>query len=236
MRYPTIPRSRCDEIALARIGGGDPPLGEQWVGDGQDVNLSRIEDAASEIDALMDEHGDTNDKDYVEGLASTKLYAALCPADPSATGVPDVPVLDDPGFWRFLALAHFWDFIKWRQPGPFTNGNHMYVLDNRNARDTVLTRMYLRIASVGGLEHAEYAERLKKSTDFWQSHVFNVRTASAPALVHAMVNRQKTDRLDTKPLRRFAKRVSGMWTNVLLELYNDEEAAELVRELWQDGE
>ena len=196
----------------------------------------RIAEAATQINALLQEPDAARDQDYVEGRASTKLYAALCPADPHAVGVPDISVLDDPGFWRYLALRYFWNFIKWRQPEPFTNGNHMNVLDNRNARDTVLTRMYLRIASVGGLEHAEYAERLTKSTDFWQSHVFNVRTASAPALVHAMVNRQETDRLATKPLRRFAKRVNGTWTNVLLNFYDDKESTELVDELWQDGE
>ena len=236
MRYPTLSQSRCDEIARARIGGGDLPLAEQWVGDGQDVNLSRIEDAASEIDALMDEHGDTSDKDYVEGLASTMLYAALCPADPGATGVPDVPVLDDPGFWRFLAIRYFWKFVEWRQPKAFNNGKHMRFLGAEQSRDTVLTRMYLRVAAAGGLPHANQAERLRESSDFWQSHILQVRTASAPALTRAIVERQSTDRLATEPLRSFAKRVNGTWTNVLLNLYDDEEAAELVDDLWQDGE
>lgn len=228
MRYPTISHSQCDEIASKLIAGDNPTIEPVWVGEGEDVNLAQIAEAAQQVQNLLQEHCRNRDRDYVEGLAAAELYPALEPLD--------VPTLDDPGFWRYLAVAYFWDFIKWRQPEPFKNGNHMYVLDNRNARDTVLTRMYLRIASVGGLEHAEYAERLKESTDFWQSHVFNARTASAPALVRAMVHRQATDRLDTKPLRRFAKRVNGTWTNVLLNLYDDEEAADLVRELWQDGE
>ena len=228
--------SHCDEIARTRISGGDPTLDEHWVGNGQDVNLSRIEDAASWIDALMHKHIDVGDKDYVEGLASTKLYAALCPTDPDATGVPDVPVLDDPGFWRFLALRYFWGFIKWRQPRAFDNGKHMRFLDAEQSRDTVLTRMYLRVAAAGGLQYADHAECLRESTDFWQSHILQVRTASAPALTRAIVDRQRTDRQETEPLRRFAKRVNGTWTNVLLNLYDDSEAAGLVNELWRDDE
>ena len=238
MRYPTISWSRCDEIARTRIDGGDPLLDEQWVGNGQEVNLSRIEGAASRINALMHEHIGASDKekDYVEGLASTKLYAALCPTDPSIAGAPDVPVLDDPGFWRFLALRYFWEFIKWRQPRAFDNRNHMRFLDAEQSRDTVLTRMYLRVAAVGGLQYTDHAECLRESTDFWQSHILQVRTASAPALVRAMVNQQADDRLATEPVRRFAKRVNGMWTNVLLNLYDDAEAVELVAELWRDDE
>ena len=228
--------SRCDEIARTRIGGGDPPLDEQWVGNGQDVNLSQIEDAASGINALMHKHIGASDKDYVEGLASTKLYAALCPTDPSATSVPDVPVLDDPGFWRFLALRYFWEFIKWRQPRAFDNGKHMRFLDAEQSRNTVLTRMYLRVAAAGGLQYADHAECLRESADFWQSHILQVRTASAPALTRAIVERQRTDRQETEPLRRFAKRVNGTWTNVLLNLYDDSEAAGLVNELWRDDE
>ena len=226
MRYPTISRSRCEEVAHQLIARADPPLEPSWVGEGEDIDLAPIEDAAHWIRDLLRQHRANSDLDYVEGLAAAKLYPAL--------EALDVPTLDDPGFWRYLALAYFWDFIRWRQPKPFANGTHMQVLDNRNSRDTVLTRMYLRVASVGGLEHVEYAQRLERATDFWQSHVFNVRTASAPALVRAMVNRQETDHLVTKPLRRFAKRVNGTWTNVLLNLYDDEDAADLVGELWRD--
>ena len=226
MRYPTISLSRCDEIARERIAGADPSIEPAWVGEGDDLDLGPIEQAAKQVEVLLQEHRKQSDRDHVEGLAAEKLYPAVA--------LLDVPTLDDPGFWRYLALAYFWEFIKWRQPAPFKTGNHMQVLDAQHARNTILTRMYLRVASVGGLENVDYTVRVKETTDFWQSHVFNVRTASAPALVRAMVNRQANDRLATKPLRSFAKRVSGMWTNVLLNLYDDEEAAELVDELWRD--
>lgn len=234
MRYPTIAWSDCDEIAQKRIAGDDAPIDARWVGEGEEVDLARIAEAATEINALRREPGADRDMDHVEGRASTKLYAALCPADPHASGVPDISVLDDPGFWRYLALRYFWDFIEWRQPKAFANNNHMRFLDARQSRDTVLTRMYLRVAAVGGLQHADLAEVLTKSADFWQSHVFQVRTASSSPLVRAMTDQHTTDRLARDPLREFAKRVNGMWTNVLLNLYDDDESAELVVDLWRD--
>lgn len=228
MRYPTISLGRCDEIARGRIAGDDPPIEPAWVGEGADIDLKLIEQAAKQVQDLLEEHRNHSDQDYVEALAAAKLYPALA--------LLDVPTLDDPGFWRYLSLAYLWDFVKWRQPAPFKTGKHMQVLDARDARNTIVTRMYLRVASAGGLDHIGYAVRIREATDFWQSHVFNVRTASAPALVRAMVNQQADDRLATKPVRRFAKRVNGMWTNVLLNLYDDDEAAELVAELWRDDE
>ena len=41
-----------------------------------------------------------------EAEASPLLHDALC--------MVDVEVLDDPGFWRYLSLDLFWDFIRWR--------------------------------------------------------------------------------------------------------------------------
>lgn len=234
MRYPTVSLTRCAEVAQLRIDGEDPPLGEQWEGDGDDVDLSRIETAARKIDDLLKEPRRDRDKDYVEGIASAHLYAALNPSDPRATGVPDISVLDDEGFWRYLALKFFWSFIQWRQPEAFEGGKHMHFLNAQSSRDTVLTRMYLRVAAVGGLAHAEHAMRLGRSADFWQSHILQVRTASAPPLTRAMVDKQSADRLNTQPLRETAKRVNRAWTNVLLNDYGDEAAATLIGDLWRD--
>ncbi len=234
MRYPVISLSQCGDLARRRINGTTPQIEPAWIGDGEDVDIARIERAATEIGELVEAHRDTSDKDAVEGLAAVKLHAALQPAEPDALGVPDIPVLDDPGFWRFIGLVYLWDFAEWRQPDPFKSGKYMQVLDARNSAKTIATRMFLRVASLGGSSHAEAASRVPRGTDLWQSHVLMVRTASAPSIVRQVVNHQIDDRKNRDPLRDFAKQVNGAWTNVLLNLYDDEDAERLISELWVD--
>ena len=233
MRYPMLSLPRCEEIVRERIAGRDLDVPMQWVGDGEEIDLNRIAEAAESIKILLS--GDWNrqrDGDYVEGLAATHLYRALVPED--APAVP-IEVLDDPGFWRFLGLRYLWEFIKWREESVL-EGTHMEYVDARRSTECVPTRMYLRVAAVGGLEHADHAERLKEATDFWRSHILRVRTGTAPALTRAIVARQAAERLETKALRPFARRVNGAWTNVLLNMYDDEEAKRFVDELWRSEE
>ena len=91
--------------------------------------------------------------------------------------------------------------------------------------------MYLRVAALGGAEHADLAYHLPRAIDFWRSHVIRVRTATAPTLTRAMVKHQAADRLMTNDLREFAKRVNRTWSNMLLNLHSQPEAEDLLREL-----
>lgn len=94
--------------------------------------------------------------------------------------------------------------------------------------------MYLRMTALGGSKYGSHASRLRRSTDFWRSHIFRVRSGSAPALVRAMVEFQHENSLKTRELREFAKRINRTWSNVLLNLYTQDEAAELLRKLGAD--
>ena len=230
MKYPTLSLLRCEEIVRERVAGREAVVQAQWIGDGEEMDLRRIADAARAIKALLT--GDWNrrrDGDYVEGLAATHLYRALAPED--APTVP-VEVLDDPGFWRFLGLQYLWEFISWRE---LSVGKQLEYVNGLRSTECVPTRMYLRVAAVGGLEFAErHSERLKQATDFWRSHILRVRTGTAPALTRAIVSRQARQPLETDSLRPFAKRVNGAWTNVLLNMYDDAEAERFVDELWPD--
>ena len=231
MRYPSISPGQCIEIVQARINGRDAEVPMRWVGSGDEVDLDRIEQAAKEIDSLRMRGWGSREGDYVEGLAATHLYRALTPDDARAI---DVAVLDDPGFWRFLGLRFLWDFITWREPSVLS-GTHMEYVDGQRSTECVATRMYLRVAAVGGLEFAEqHSERLEQTTDFWRSHILRVRTGTAPALTRAIVSRQARQPLETDSLRPFAKRVNGAWTNVLLNMYDDAEAERFIDELWPD--
>ena len=174
------------------------------------------------LTADLDDTATDAAREQCEAEAAPLLHHALCDVD--------VEVLDDPGFWRFLSLDLFWDFIRWREAKAFGRGNYLRYVDGRSSNECVLTRMYLRAAAVGGLPFAEYASVLPKATDFWRSHVVRVRTGTAPSLVRAFVDMQRQRRLPTDPLRQFAKALNRTWSNVVLSIYDDEAQA-LVEEI-----
>ena len=205
--------------------GEYPALGPavEWVGEGDDVDLDCIRQAAAMMMADLDDAAKDAMKEQREAEAAPLLHDALC--------VVDIEVLDDPGFWRYLSLDLFWDFIRWRETKAFARGNYLRYVDGRSSNECVLTRMYLRAASVGGLSFAEYASVLPKATDFWRSHVLRVRTGTVPSLVRAFVDTQRQHRLATDPLRQFAKALNRTWSNVVLSIYDDDEADALVEKI-----
>ena len=206
----------------------------QWVGRGEDIDLSRIEEAAAairELVAAADRRA--NQRDQVEGEAAAILYRALSLEVATGHRGVDVAVLNDPGFWRYLSLKWFWDFVEWRQwkkPERFKESTHLVYVDASNSTECVLTRMYLRMVALGGSGHEDLVSCLPHASDFWRSHIVRVRTAGAPRLVRAMVEAQRDARLKTDDLRELAKRVNRTWSNVLLDLYTQEEAAQLLVE------
>ena len=175
------------------------------------------------LTADLDDAATDAAREQREGEAAPLLHDALCAVD--------VEVLDDPGFWRYLSLDLFWDFIRWRETKAFTRENYLKCVDGRSSTECVLTRMYLRAAAVGGLEFAEYASALPRAADFWRSHVVRVRTGTAPSLVRAFVEIQRQHRLTTGPLREFAKDLNRTWSNIVLSIYHDDEAQALVEEI-----
>lgn len=227
MRYPTLTLSACRDLADQFRAGNDPAVDPHvaWVGQGDDVDVSRIRKAAKQLSEVLDPPPG-GDRDLIEGRMSKVLYRALA-------GV-SAEVLDDPGFWRYLSLRHFWSFIAWREAKPFSKGNHMKYVDGENSTECVLTRMYMRVSAVGGLDYAELAGALPRSTDFWRSHVLRTRTATAPPVARAFAVMQRDNRLPTSDLRRLARALNRTWTNVLLNVYTEEEARSLIKELREE--
>lgn len=225
MRYPYLTLSACREIAHQMLAGDDPAVDSraEWVGQGVDVDMSRINRAAEHLAEAIRTRPPGRDRDLIEGRMCKVVYEALecVPAE----------VLDDPGFWRYLSLKYFWGFIAWREERAFANGNHMKYVDGEKSTECVLTRMYLRVAAIGGPEHAGIARAIPKSTDFWRSHVIRVRTGTAPPLARALAVMQRDNRLATPEIRELAKALSRTWTNVLVNIYTDEEARSLINEL-----
>lgn len=233
MRYPTLTRSACESLAKKRLENSETLIVEPtWVGEGNDFDETPVQHAAEQCRELIKIDPSNRDKDRVEGRAARYLYQALQTTN-SHSSVP-VHVLDDPGFWRYLSIRWFWEFIAWRESKPFANGNYMKYLDANNPTECVITRMYLRMAALGSEKYGELASVLPSATDFWRSHIIRVRTATAPPLVRAMVELQRDQRLFTEDLREFAKRVNRAWTNVVLNIYEQDEARKLLIELKDD--
>ncbi len=242
MRYKSVSESTCREHVKKRLAGRHTSLQGVAQGTGERcVDYPKIRSAAEWMKRQIDE-ADPKDRDRTEGRLAVRLFQALADVDPA--------VLDDDGFWRYLALRHFWDVVAWRQPdafaGPESSETAITYVDAKKPTESVLTRMYLQAVAAGmngdaqdgesesKAVHALEAEALEKARDFWRSHVIRVRTGTAPSLVRAFVRRQQRERMNTAPLREFAKAVNRTWTNVLLSEYDEEEAAALLDELAHD--
>lgn len=230
MRYPALSRSRCVELARRMIAEENPAIDEhvEWQGVGEEIDLDELRHAS---DLVIDEmHAGTSgyysERYRVEGIAAVLLYQALQHIDLDTRGDPR----DDPAFWRYLSLAHFWEFICWREQRAFAAGNVEKYVDAESPTECVLTRMYARGASVGGLDYLDSAIAVA-GTDFWRSHVLRIRTGTAPPIVRAFVNMQATHPLITEDLRTFAKALTKTWANVVPTIYDDEDATALITEI-----
>jgi len=147
-----------------------------------------------------------------------------------------IEVLDDPGFWRYVSLRHFWWFIEWREAEPIDKGNFNNLVDATLPAEHIPLRLYLRAKAVADGEDASLAGEIPKSTDFWRSHITRVRVASAPAMARAFAETKRDEKfldspLKTERLRRVAKRVNRMWSNVRLDMYDSVESKKLMKEI-----
>ena len=221
--------------------GNDLGDAVKWWGEGDGLDTDILDEARLDIEALL--RGDeivVLDRDQIEGKAACRLYRALMDAQ------VETVTLDDPGFWRYVALAHVWNLVTWREPAAFAIAHsedgtlepkesfRRYV-DGHNSRECLPARMYLRVNALGGLEHEQLAWAVRGSTDFWRSHILRVKVGEHPPLVRAVVRRQAdaATRLPTDPLRAFAKELNRTLTNLVPALLTDEAADELVGALWE---
>ena len=228
MRYPTLSQSKCKELAEKLVAGAHPAIEPHavWVGREDDIDLEPVARTANDIKREMIQWGD-RDRDRFEGMACVRLYDAL-------SHVP-TEILDDRGFWRFLSLRYFWDFIAWREEEAFGRGNYLKYVDASTNAESVLPRMYLRAHAVGGGTYQPLTAGIPRAGDFWRSHVVRVRTGSAQSVARAFARKQMQQRLPTEPLRQAAKRLNRTWTNIVLYLYNEDEAGKLIDTIWDDG-
>ena len=227
MKYLTLTNSDCKTLTARFLDEGWFDIGDQATetGSGKMVDVTDVETVAESVRAALADTGKT-DGDTFEARFAGALHEAL-------SEVP-LPVVDDPGFWRFLGLQHFWDFIMWREPGAFESGDpgrYLRYLDGNLSTECVLLRMYLRgqIALRDG--SYELASALPASGDFWRSHLIRVRTGASPVVAQALIDSQLENRMTTNPLRAYAKRLNRLSTNVLLPVQTDADARAIIEEL-----
>jgi len=227
MRYPVLTESRCRELAEQLVSGTRPAIDAsvQWavVGDDLDLDVAPIARAAQQITEGAFEWTDP-DKDRYEGKAAVVLYEILSPLPPE--------IIDDRGFWAYLAIRHFWDFIAWREELPFAKGNYLKYVDAKAPTESVLTRMFMRAQALHDANGVALAGAIPKATDFWRSHIIRVRTGTAPHVATAFARRQLDSRLRSTPLRMSARRLNRLWSNLVPYVYGDEEAEAVIGGVW----
>lgn len=234
MRYPTIDRTACADVVERLLSGEQPAIEAlaSWTGSGDDVDLRALDLALvplrTDLEAI--EAGERKeDKEVFEGRLSAVVHPALA-------GIP-VEVLDDRGFWRYLGLTRFWWYTRWREPKPLAAGNARTYTDATQAVMAIPTRLFLRGQAAG--EDGDYgpASALPKSADFWRSHVLRVKVGTSPSLTRAFVKLQQDKQMTTdKELRPFARELNRTWTNVVLHVYDEKEALELLNELYDSAD
>jgi len=205
-------RYGVDAVALER-GEGDTPDEEA---------LTAI---LAEFGAEL-EKGDFGDGEIFEGRFAAALH-------PWFSSIP-TEVLDDPGFWRYLAVRHFWWYTAHREAGPISEGNFKNLVDGTRPAEQIPLRMYLRTKSIDVDGDVALAGEIPKSTDFWRSHITRVRVGTAPVVARTFAEAKRDDtegRLKTDPLRRVARRLNRTWANTNLDVYEDEDAAALIAEI-----
>jgi hypothetical protein len=231
VKYPVLDSIQVKE-ALPSILAGEAYSADavcRWVdspdGDGSRVDLDALDAALAPVLVDLDSHiaanGTGGDKEPLEGRLAAAVYVVLSALPPE--------VLDDRGFWNYLAVSRFAAFTRWREADAIDAGNGGTYFDVARAAEHVPLRLFLRAGAVNG--DAELAAGIPKSTDFWRSHVTRVRTGSAVPLATAFAQMQKDDRLATDELRDFARRLNRTWTNVALGLADIDDSTALVAEL-----
>lgn len=192
------------------------------------LDLSKLEKASSDIQekvaALQKIPRKSINLDKLEGEICGIVHRSL----------KDVPteILDDPGFWRFLSVRYFSDFILFREQTALKAGNIAKYFLAENSTESIPLRLYIRAQAVmddkGGYA---LAEAVPEGTDFWRSHIIRVRTGRARALAQSFAQLQSTKRMNTDLLRKVARGMNRRWSNVLFFDYDRKEATRLINEV-----
>jgi hypothetical protein len=229
MKYPTIPNGDLAK-AVSQLRAGQASIDGlvKLVGRGAEPDLPDVAAVSEEMKSALNDFLNgphPNDQDSFEGAQSRLVYELL--------GGMETHILDDPGFWAWVSLCHFWWLVTWREGHAFEKEPAKWLLyiDGTRPAECVLLRMFLRGQIAAHAGDPALASCLPRATDFWRSHITRVSTGRKPEIAAALIRSQANDKLTTDPLRRFARRLNRMSTNVVLETYDKADADALIAEL-----
>lgn len=229
MPYPTVTFDDARAVTAERLAGRpDRPLESARLSQSKGSTLDPTIHESLESTDWLSGRSAGKGREECEGELALALYDIL-------EGVP-VRILDDPAFWRYVAVGPLWPFVYWREQKTFDAGDpgkYLKYVDGRNVTECVPTRMFLRGAICARAGEPELAHAVVKATDFWRSHVLRVSTGEAPHVTAAFARMQRDHRLSTERLRRFAKLLNRTSTNVVLALYDPGDADRLISSLRQ---
>ncbi len=227
MLYPTISQNELIQVARSRVGADETAVPKiSWLGSGPRFDDKAITAKSVELQAVLegpDQQQWQSDNDAFEGTIAPHVYELL----------KDTPlvILDDPGFWRYLAME-FWWYASWRQESTFKEGgDYLKYVDGENSSECVILRTFLRGQIASNAGNPNLAHAATESTDLWRSHLTRVVNWKYPAVVKALIQFQQEDRLNTSKLRVVARRLNRRRANVVLTGYEDREATDLLDQL-----
>jgi hypothetical protein len=227
MRYRVLTIAQTHEIVELLVAGED--FGTDAValerGDGEQLDVGPLLDIVEVFRERLSECGSSVDTEHFEGQLAAALH-------PWFSSIP-IEVLDDPGFWRYLAVKYFWWFTAHRESDPIARGNFTNLVDATLPAEQIPLRLYLRTRAIDVDGDVQLAGALAHSTDFWRSHINRVRLGSAPVVARVFAEAKLADtkgRLSTNPLRRVARRLNRTWANTNLDIYEREDALHLIQE------
>lgn len=233
-KYPIISAGKVTELTVEFLESGsarDVSNETTMSGTGPELELPDLDALALHLEEQLEAFlvsDRANDRDHFEARAAVELHKAV-------RHLP-IHVVDDPGFWRFVAMAHFWWLVRWRESAAFESGDparYRRYVDATNPSEAVLTRMFLR-AAIGLHDVDDYSlvTAVPDATDFWRSHILRVGTSYAPTVARAFVREQADRRMTaTDELRPYARRLNRLSTNVLLPYLDDGDAASIIGDL-----
>jgi len=227
MRYPTVTLSDAKTYILGRRSGAIESLEQPRVsfqGEGDDCvdELDAILGTVlSEWKSIRKGAKPGQERDAVEGRLSETLYLGLKRLPPG--------VLTDRDFWRYLAAAHLYDFVSWRDGAECELASFGAGGDNPGW-DCVPLRMFNRalISEEGGTTEDPFWGARVAGTDLWRAHILRVLNGNAPRFVHEMLIEVERGNLKTNIVREFAVGVKRIRANMMFELLDEYQAKELI--------
>jgi len=247
MSYPILTAKNADLAAEEIRDGREPDESTRsWV-DGFDVDLEAIHVAASQAEAAWLtkvaslEGGPKNrDRESIDGLAARHVHSSLRHMPPQ--------VLDDRGFWRYLALYPY----RWMLAARRTTTDKFRASDYGGARQTprgflenhYVMKAYRRgaIAYDQSTENPyERTERITRSgerdIDVWDSHFHKSKLGAAGDSSRAIFDAITTPNyFGLHPTREMAKLLARERHNLLFDVFSYDEAMDMARAKRQEAD